>query len=296
MLSQRGFPRPKTLDEVEKSLDLAGDRRFQWKSSWLFQCIQAEGPNQASDQGLMEGLGYRTNQRPFIELASVVPYQVLAQAAGQLEAGQRCAAISGWLLGRSGFGGSMSAFSPNEIGESPPQPKLPQGLGAAMNREEWWLFRVRPTNHPRRRIMGAAVIIDRFMPTGLAAGLREVVQQLSAAKLTAFLLASGASGPAYVGLGRAKDLAVNVVLPFMHAWDQCQALERGEAEISSAAPGVKQLGVPEQLYRRFTLLAENEITREMTSQLLPTRWLRAVSNARRQQGLLHLSEVLKGAF
>ena len=89
---------------------------------------------------------------------------------------------------------------------------------------------------------------------------------------------------------------MNVVLPFMHAWDQCQALEKGEAEIWSAAPGVKQLGVPEQLYRRFTLLAENEITREMTSQLLPARWLRAVSNARRQQGLLHLSEVLKGAF
>jgi len=63
--------------------------------------------------------------------------------------------------------------------------------------------------------MGAAVIINRFPATGLAAGLREVVQKMSAAKLTASLLADGASGPAYVGRGRAKDLAVNVVLPFM---------------------------------------------------------------------------------
>ncbi len=34
----------------------------------------------------------------------------------------------------------------------------------------------------------------------------------------------------------------------------------------------------------------------MTDQLLPVEWRGAVSNARRQQGLLHLSDVLKGAF
>jgi hypothetical protein len=39
-------------------------------------------------------------------------------------------------------------------------------------------------------------------------------------------LADGASGLAYVGRGRAKDLAVNVVLPFMHACDQWQALQK----------------------------------------------------------------------
>ena len=275
-------------------MDLAGDWRFQWKSGWLFQCIQAEGPDQALYQGLMEGLGYRTNQRRFIELASVAPYQSVAQAGG-LEADQRVAAISGCLLRCSGLGGLISEFPGSQSGESPLDLKLPRGQGSAMNREEWRLFRVLPTNHPRRQIMGAAVIINRFLATGLAAGLREVVQKMSAAKLTASLLADGASGPAYVGRGRAKDLAVNVVLPFMHACDRWQALQKGEPEPSPKSTA-EEPGAPEKLYRNFTLLAANEITQEMTSQLLPTRWLRAVSNARRQQGLLHLSDVYKGAF
>jgi hypothetical protein len=108
-------------------------------------------------------------------------------------------------------------------------------------------------------------------------------------------LADGASGPAYAGRGSAKDFAVNVVLPFMHACDRWQALQKGEPEPSPKS-AAEEPGALEKLYRNFTLWAANEITREMTSQLLPTRWLRAVSNARRQQGLLHLSDVLKGAF
>ena len=131
--------------------------------------------------------------------------------------------------------------------------------------------------------MGAAMLLDRCLEAGLAAGLREVVEELSPAKLTGSLCAGSHTGPAYVGRGRAKDLAVNAVLPFMHAWD--------EVEVQDGAPGV-----PEALYRRFPLLADNEITREMTAQLLPAGWRGAVSNARRQQGLLHLSALLKGAY
>jgi hypothetical protein len=51
----------------------------------------------------------------------------------------------------------------------------------------------------------------------------------------------------------------------------------------------------EALYEKFPMLADNEVTREMTEQLLPLGWRGAVANARRQQGLLHLSALLKGA-
>ena len=98
-----------------------------------------------------------------------------------------------------------------------------------------------------------------------------------------------------MGQGRAKDLAVNVVLPFVHAWDNLRARESGD-EKSLVESETEELGNPESLYRRYSLLADNEIIREMTDQLLPVQLRVAVSNARRQQGLLHLSEVLKGAF
>ena len=88
-----------------------------------------------------------------------------------------------------------------------------------------------------------------------------------------------------MGPGRAKDLAVNAVLPFMHAW----------AEVSGPAHAGPGREVCTAIYQRFPLLTGNEITREMTEQLLPVAWRGAVGNARRQQGLLHLSELLRGS-
>ncbi len=103
------------------------------------------------------------------------------------------------------------------------------------------------------------------------------------AGLTGVLCAQNGTGPAYVGRSRATDLAVNSVLPFMHAWEEAEHDGGGSA-------------APEALYARYPLLGDNEITREMTAQLLPAGWHGAVSNARRQQGLLHLSDLLKGAY
>ena len=275
VLSRKGFHRPETLEEAKRTLEMAGDQRFLAKSRWLATCIQADGPDQALYQALMEGLGYSSNRRPFLELARLAPYRAVGQAAGELPPEARFTAISGWLSACSGLEPSGAAV--------PPDRKQPRGSGPAMNAKEWRLFRVRPSNHPRRRIMGAASLLERYLDSGLAAGLREVVETLSPAKLTEALSVFSQSGPAYVGRGRAKDLAVNAVLPFMHAWD-----EAGQDQRVS--------GAPETLYKRFPLLAENEITREMTAQLLPSGWHRAVTNARRQQGLLHLSALLKGAY
>ena len=279
VLARKGFPKPASMDQAGKALDRAGDLRFQLKSRWLAQCIGADGPDQALYQALMEGLGYGSNRRPFIELASRAPYQAVAQAATLLPPGERLPAICGWLGACSGLD------APN-----PSEPRRPKNIGPAMNREEWRLFRVRPANHPRRRIVGAAMILVRFLETGLAAGLGEVVQAsdgkgVRPAQLTAALCAPSLGGPAYVGPGRAKDLAVNAVLPFMHAW----------AEVRGPAYSGPGRDVALAIFHRFPLLTDNGLTREMTEQLLPVGWRGAVANARRQQGLLYLSALLKGS-
>ena len=268
VLGRRGVARPASWDEAGAVLDQAGDERFQLKAQWLSECILADGPDQALYQAMMEGLGYSSNRRPFIELASRAPYQAVSEAAGRIPPEERFGALWGWLDACSGFAEA----------ESP----LPKGIGPAMKQEEWRLFRVRPANHPRRRIMGAASILDRFLERGLAVGLREMVAELRPARLAEGLCVPAPIGPAFVGLGRAKDLAVNAVMPFMHAW----------AEVSGREPGPD---APLALYHLFPRLTDNELYREMAAQLLPPNWRKVANTARRQQGLLHLSALLKGS-
>ena len=117
-------------------------------------------------------------------------------------------------------------------------------------------------------VAGWTTVRTRLIPADLAA-------------LERALEASDAFGPAPVGLVRARELAVNVVLPFLHA---LAALEdnqgAGESYLS--------------LYQRFGMLQSNELTREMASQLLAPAWRHVAKGARRQQGLLHLHHLLSG--
>ena len=97
-----------------------------------------------------------------------------------------------------------------------------------------------------------------------------------------------------IGTARARDMAVNCVLPFLHALGQMQ----NDYTLAGSAL---------ELYRRFPKLQENEITKEMWQRLFaPLRYTDSndqehggdsnreglASNARRQQGLLHLHHLL----
>ena len=92
-------------------------------------------------------------------------------------------------------------------------------MGPPLARREWHCFRVRPANHPWRRVAGAAVLLARFLESGLVAGLQPAAECGIPSRLTSALVAgkSDAGGRSLIGLGRARDLAVNVVLPFFHA-------------------------------------------------------------------------------
>ena len=135
------------------------------------------------------------------------------------------------------------------------------------------MFRVRPANHPVRRIDGAAHLVSRYVQTGLASGLEEEVRRENARLLTERL----AVRP-LIGRGRAADMAVNVVLPFMHAYGSVRG---SDATVDASI----------RLYRAYPRLDDNEVTREMRRILgAPT----VVTNALRQQGLMHLYRRLAG--
>jgi len=135
---------------------------------------------------------------------------------------------------------------------------------------EWRLFRVRPGNDPARRVLGAALLADRYVRTGMARGLAEVVAGGRAAPLV-----QGLSAGPYVGAGRAREISVNAVLPFIHAWagvTRQQSLQRSCLE----------------LYRGFPSLADNEITREMRRVLSLEKGSVEARGARRHQGLIQI--------
>ena len=262
LLSNRGYPRPGSPAEMGELLDRAGDERFRRKAALLGRFAAEQGPEQTLYEALLEGLGYRHNQQPFVKLAQAAPIAALRRAALPVLAEQRPMALRHWLLAVSGLADDAPS-------------RLPPGLGPAMERKEWHLFRVRPANHPAARIEGAAELAARFLERGLVAGLAGAAG--SSSQLTAALTAAGRHAVvAPIGAGRARDLSVNTVLPLLHSLD-------GGAESSYLA-----------LYRRFPKLQGNEVLREMAEQLLPKSWRAEVNNARRQQGLLHLAALLRG--
>lgn len=285
LLDRRGFSRPKTAAEAGALLDAAGDQRFYFKSRrfQLFLADQvslntgAEGLDltlldQILYEGLMEGLGYKNNQQPFVKLAQRAPWRVLVQKSQGLPPQERAAAVQGWLSAVSGLAEGQDSKGGLSQGVA-----LPRGLGPSMSRREWHLSGLRPANHPLRRMAGAAGLADRYSQAGLVASLDRAAKSGGPKALTACLTVAGdGERAAPIGRARARDLAVNVALPFLHA-----------------LPGGGADGYLD-LYRRFGKLQENELTREMARLLVNPAWGPLVKSARRQQGLIHLHRVLTG--
>ena len=304
LLAECGYRRPQSREQMAALLNRAGDERF-LQHSRRFQTLLA-APAAAPERGLWEqvlweaigeGLGYRHNRHPFWRLAGVAPVGILARAARRLPAWRRAPALSGWLQYLAGFDLDADGGDGGDRGDTLP---LPDGVGMPLDKKEWRLFRVRPSNHPRRRAAGAAGLVCRFAEldgpgSGLAAGLERAALSGSPAQLTAALTVTAAevggsvgSGngngktPALIGAGRARDLAVNAALPFLHA---------GRALIGDGPGAVALL----ELYRRYGSPGDNEITRALAASLQLPEWGRVADNARRQQGLLHLQRRLAGA-
>lgn len=271
ILAQHGYRRPERPEQMATLLNRAGDERFLSHSSRLRMLMSAQSPEQTLWESICDALGYRHNRHPFLMLATAAPYAILSAAAIRLPETQRRAALARWLLRLAGF----------ESGPSSDQARA--GLGPPLDSKEWRLFRVRPPNHPRRRILGAAVLVARFCESGLIAGLQGAAANGDPKTLTKMLtVAAGDGKPALVGAARARDIAVNVALPFLHGYGTMTG-DHANAE--------RML----DLYRRYGPLSDNEITRELAAALQEPAWGRIANNARRQQGLIHLQRLLAGA-
>ncbi len=275
LLEVQGYRRPDTAERMTALLNRAGDERFLARSLVL-QHLMAEQPaSQTLWESVCEALGYRHNQHAFLQLAMAAPIGSLEDMARHSPESERTTELTAVLLGLAGFA---------ERGWPDPADRTRMTLGPPLDAAQWRLFRVRPSNHPRRRVAGAAGLLARFTGEGLLAGLSSVAGQGNPPALTRALTVGRdmEREAALIGAGRARDIAVNAVLPFLHGL----ASLAGEAGKSSAML---------ELYRRYGKLTENEITRELASALQPAEWGRVARTARQQQGLIHLQRLLAGA-
>ena len=267
ILAQHGYRRPQRAEEMAALLSRAGDARFLSHSSRLQILMPDLELEQILWESICEALGYRHNRHPFLLLAVAAPFDTLAVAARKLPEGQRAEAVAFCLLQLAGFE------------KGPPL----RGLGPSLDGGEWRLFRVRPPNHPRRRIMGAAELVARYADNGLVAGMEQAAATGKPSWLTDALTVKDIAGKsAFIGPARARDIVVNVVLPFLH----------GRRSLAGDARGAEAML---DLYRDYGILTDNEITRELAAALQEPGWGRVADNARRQQGLIHLQRLLAGA-
>ncbi len=267
--------------DICEALDAAGDARFLAKSKGFAMDMQRSDADEVVYLALMDALGYASNRKPFRTLAQRVPYRSLAALRTEPPS-VRLAALKAMLLGASGLMRRLERICPDEDAVELRRMRRHLRKVRAVRQSDWRLFRLRPANHPLRRIVGAAHILERCLDRGVAATLAGDLLDGGVRALSKRLEA-----PPYIGRGRARDMLVNVALPFLHAYASAGVRLPHRAHKDAGMDDMDALRqVARDCYAAHPALQENEITREMRRICGIDRKVRL--KARQQQGLMHL--------
>jgi len=237
---------------VASTLDRLGEIRFRQKTEAFRRALALVGEDASADQvlyaALLEALGYGGHREAFARLARELPCHLLRAAATDRPLNEAVARVEGMLL-------AASASAALALRRSP-------GL--------------RPANYPSRRLAGAARLLVRAR-SGLASYARDcpVAEPSPAAAIRAWTVGPvDGGGPALVGRGRAIEVLVNAVLPFVAA---------GGAGSDESLPERAQA-----LFRRLPAAGSYGVTAHLERALALEGRRRLTGSARRQQGLLYL--------
>ena len=205
--------------EFRETLMRSGMARFRERVQALRRRNEGSGAEQALQEAVFEALGYAENRAPFLHLAQTLDAGSLRQQMGGVPAPERAAALERLLLDASG------------LDEGPPPSR---------ERPAWRTAGVRPVNHPRQRIAGAAVLLARAWEGGLLAACEQAAGE-GRVPLERLFVVDSPDGGALIGAGRARETVVNAVLPLL------------VAKGASHAEGV---------FAQYPALPENSLTRE----------------------------------
>jgi hypothetical protein len=280
---------------VLAAIDRAGAKRFRARAARFRDALARSDPEQVLYEALLAALGYAKNRESFEQLARLLPLRSVYGFASRGSAAELQAlmlAASGLLPSdsRPGTAGTRRRRRGKARGVRVERTRRTGGLRKAMSRSDWRLFRVRPENHPVRRIAAASHLLARSrgeLLTTVLACVRRPSSREARRELERTFTVGGEGRPAspsgpgagwkghsLMGRDRARDIAVNVLLPFCLAW----AEDRDDRWLRKRA---------RELYANYPGLQENWITRHMEGQIFG-----AVPVLRRracyQQGLIRL--------
>ncbi len=292
-----------TRDTMAGFLNRAGEERFLTKAARFQTDLAQMEASQSLYQGMMGALGYSKNKLPFLELARSVPLQVLeSMTKGEISDEECLAQQQALLLGTAGL-------LPSQRPDRRPGNRLEDRWldklerlwtssrhTAVMSPNAWHLFKVRPSNSPIRRLVAMSYLIVRYRGKGMLEELVSLVKEAPVSQayhrlekvllvtangywVSRFDFSSGSRirSPTLLGSGRAADITVNVLLPFIFAWSHF-----------TFHPGLERKAF--DLYRCYPKLAVNSVERHMMEQLGLNSSL--VNSAQRQQGLIHIYNTL----
>jgi hypothetical protein len=233
----------------------AGLARFQQKSAGFAQLLKVDDPEQVLYKGICRALGYARNVKPFETLAARAPVQLIRRyASSSLRAKYKL------LLGVSGLAGESFR-------------RLPVGL-QPMRASDWSILSSRPLNHPALRIAGLCYLLQRYEEAGFVPRLVERINNVpnreAAAALDGAFTVEDNGSKVLIGSGRAREIVVNAVLPFMHVYGASINDRLLEEQAKS-------------IFGSYPSLSLNELTRYMSGLLDNQAY-----SACRQQGLLHI--------
>ncbi len=223
-------------DAAGAALERLGDMRFRGKTAAFATRLRSQDVDELLWEGLLEALGYGGDREAFRLLARRLPWAQLSVRLSPLPGRER--------------------------------PALAMRLLAEANAEvdhQALRCSVRPGNRPQRRLQGAARLAARFAEEGIFGTIQPLLvgaPEEALKALTAVLMVPGS-----VGVGRAREMLMNIVLP-------CFAAVGPKSRTRAA----------EMLYRRLPIPARYGAVRHLHQALgsdVPV-------NARRQQGMLYL--------
>jgi hypothetical protein len=278
---------------LEKLLNTAGEERFKQKAmhfqAAILRFAQKEEAEQVLFRGIMRALGYAKNTKPFEDLADRMPLN-------SIESREGLAPKQALLLGTAGL--LPSQRRQGKFAREKEVQELEQIWQSAgkkvktMKESDWTFSHIYPNNSPVRRIVAQSYLLERYSEGKLLAGILQLVKEAPLPNghhalengLTVagdgywrnhfdFDVRSNTKISALLGNSKAREIIVNVILPFAFSWGELA----DEAKLTENAI---------ELYRNYPRLADNCITRHMTKQLCLKE--PADFTACHQQGLIHV--------
>jgi hypothetical protein len=291
--------RERGAETIGTILDQLGDRRLIQRAARFEADLSRQAPEALAYEALFDALGFSRNRAPFVRLAQAVPIDLLVALLGRRSETEALVLAEAILFGTAGLLPSQRdhATSDWETDETVEELESIWSLyraeweGQCLTESEWVFGGVRQANYPTRRIATAARLLLRFRASGidlaLLAPLRsgqpagpELEQPYIVEDPTSYWATHCDFGQplpgarsALLGRDRARDAVVNVTFPLGLA--------------IAATTGDQLLAeVIWATYRSFPRPAAYEVTQRLALDLGLAN--RALTTARRQQGLLHL--------